>query len=321
MLSPLLKSGTITILSFGGKHMTSLVILAAGMGSRYGGLKQMEAFGQSGEVILDYSVYDAIKAGFSKVIFIIKKSLYDDFKKNIVQRMEKTIDCAIVYQDLDSLIPPDIFSKTEKKGRVKPWGTAHALLCAEKEINSSFLIINSDDFYGREAFMEMGKFLSSPFATMGALVAYRLSTTVSASGPVSRGVCSVKDGFLSSIDEQKNIEMKGKSIISSFPDGSAIKLSPDTPVSMNFWGFSPDILSYYNEYFKEFLATQTQDITAECYLPKGVDHFIKQSGLQFNVLYADSEWFGVTYKEDKATTKQNIDRLVQQGRYPANLWA
>jgi dTDP-glucose pyrophosphorylase len=300
-----------------------LVVLAAGIGSRYGGLKQMDRVGKNDEVLLDFSVYDAVKSGFEKIVFIIRHDIEKDFHELVLSRLGSKANCELAFQDLDSLIPSDIFAAAQKTGRVKPWGTAHALLCAAKNIDAPFAVINADDFYGREAFAVMGKYLSKD-AENSAIVPYQLENTLSPQGTVARGVCEVKDGFLSGVDELTSIEKKDGRIFNTSPDGSIRELLPETPVSMNFWGFLPDILPEFQKYFDDFLKSFCTDmekqIKTECFIPKAVDYFIKQEITKVKVLPANSQWFGVTYKEDRADAVKKIDTLVSSGVYPASLW-
>ena len=301
-----------------------LVVLAAGMGSRYGGLKQMDKIGKNGEVLLDYSVFDAVKSGFEKIVFIIRRDIEKDFRELVFERMGSKVKCELAFQEPDSLIPPDIFRAAQEAGRTKPWGTGHALLCAADNIDAPFTVLNADDFYGREAFAVMGKHLCSQEANTPAIVPYCLEKTLSLQGTVTRGVCGVKDGYLTAVDELFSIEKKDGRIFNTNPDGSIRELLPDTPVSMNFWGFPPSILPEFKKYFDSFLETFAADvkgqIKSECFIPKAVDYFIKQGIINVKVLSADSEWFGVTYKEDREAAIVRIDELTASGIYPASLW-
>ena len=307
-----------------------LVVLAAGMGSRYGGLKQMDKIGKNGEVLLDFSVYDAVKSGFEKIVFIIRHDIEKDFRELALARMGSKVKWELAFQDADSLIPPDIFEAAQKAGRTKPWGTGHALLCAADKIDAPFTVLNADDFYGREAFAVMCKHLSGPDADFPAIVPYRLDKTLSPQGTVARGVCKVEGGYLAGVDEltaiKKDPSAGGKDgrIFNTAPDGSVRELAPDTPVSMNFWGFSPNILTEFKKYFDDFLEDFASDIEGkiknECFIPKAVDYFIKQGIIKVKVLSADSNWFGVTYKEDREAAIKKIEDLRVSGVYPASLW-
>ena len=314
-----------------------LVVLAAGMGSRYGGLKQMDKIGKNGEVLLDYSVYDAVQSGFEKIVFIIRHDIENDFREIVLSRMETKVKCELAFQDPDSLIPSDIFRAAREAGRTKPWGTGHALLCAAENIDAPFTVINADDFYGREAFAVMGKHLlgcepqpnpkdeGSPLKTEApSIVPYRLEKTLSSQGTVARGICEVKNGYLLSVDELTAIQKKDGRIFNTAPGGSIRELIPETPVSMNFWGFTPDIMPHFQKYFDDFLNAFAADIKtqikSECFIPKAADYFIKQGICKIKVLNADSDWFGVTYKEDKEAAIKKIDELTSAGVYPERLW-
>lgn len=297
-----------------------LVVLAAGIGSRYGGIKQMEQFGKHGEVLLDYSVFDALRGGFGKAVFIIRKDIEKDFRENVLTRMEGSLTYDLAFQELDSLIPPDIFAEAKKNGRTKPWGTAHALLCAADKIDAPFAAINADDFYGREAFTVMGEFLSSPNLNEGAIVPYKLEPTLSSSGTVARGVCEIKDGYLVSIEELTAIEKKDGVIFNTASDGEKRRLESETPVSMNFLGYPNSILPKFKQYFADFIAASASELKSECYLPKASDWFIKNGYLKMRSLEANAEWFGVTYKEDRETAIKRLEELTAEGEYPAPLW-
>ncbi|MDR2543536.1 MAG: hypothetical protein LBC80_08850 [Treponema sp.] len=301
-----------------------LVVLAAGMGSRFGGLKQMEKIGRNGEVLLDYSVYDAIQSGYKKIVFIIRNDIEKDFCELVLGRMKSKIHCELAFQNSDTLIPPDIFRAAQEAGRTKPWGTGHAILCAADKIDAPFTVINADDFYGREAFVSLGKYLASSEAS-ASIVPYLLEKTLSSQGTVSRGVCEVENGYLKSVDELTAIEKKDGRIINTAADGSIRELSPKSPVSMNFWGFTPEILPELKKYFDDFLNTFASDVKAqiksECFIPKAVDSFLKQGIFKVKVINADSHWFGITYKEDKEQAIKKIDELTSAGVYPEVLWS
>jgi hypothetical protein len=297
-----------------------LVVLAAGIGSRYGGLKQMDKIGADGEALLDYAVYDALRSGFGKVVFIIRRDIEADFKDIVLARMGNKVPFELVYQEQDSLIPPAILAAAKKIGRTKPWGTAHALLCAEKTLDAPFAVLNADDFYGKEAYEVMGRYLSGA-VTEASIVPYKLEKTLSPIGTVTRGVCTVANGYLSSVDELLLIkrEPDGR-IYNTFPDGTKRELAPDTPVSLNFWGFPPSIIPAFHDYFDDFLHTHGAEPKSECYLPLAADHFIKTGKTVFKVLDADADWFGVTYKEDKEIAIHHIEALTGEGVYPRGLW-
>ena len=301
-----------------------LVVLAAGMGSRYGGLKQMDKIGKNGEVLLDYSVYDAIRSGFAKVVFIIRHDIENDFRELVLARMGSKVRWELAFQDLDTLIPADIFAGAQKAGRTKPWGTAHALLCAADKIDGPFTVLNADDFYGREAFQVIGEHLAGPAAAEPVIVPYRLDKTLSPRGTVTRGVCAISGDYLTSVDELTAIEKKDGRVFNTNPDGSIRELAPDTPVSMNFWGFPESILPEFKKYFDDFLkifaADMAGNVKSECYIPTAADHFIKNNIIKIKALRANSDWFGVTYREDREAVMHKIADLTASGVYPASLW-
>ena len=297
-----------------------LVVLAAGIGSRYGGIKQMEKFGKNGEVLLDYSVFDAMRGGFGSAVFIIRHDLEKDFRETVLARMEGKVQYELAFQELDSLIPPAIFAEAKKNGRSKPWGTAHALLCAADKIDAPFAVINADDFYGRQAFAVLGEFLSGANLKDGAMVPYKLEPTLSPVGTVARGVCEIKDGYVVSIDELIAIEKKDGVIFNTFPDGTRRDLKPDTPVSLNVFGYPVTILPKFKQYFDDFIVTSGRELKSECYLPKASDWFIKNNYLKMRAIGADSKWFGVTYKDDKEAAIKRLEVLTAEGVYPAPLW-
>jgi NDP-sugar pyrophosphorylase family protein len=301
-----------------------LVVLAAGMGSRYGGLKQMDRIGKNGEVLLDYSVFDALRSGFEKAVFIIRHDIEKDFRELVLARM-KGVSCDLAFQDLDTLIPSGVFAEAKKAGRTKPWGTTHALLCAAEKIDGPFTVLNADDFYGLEAYRAMGVYLKSESSkTEGAIVPYELQKTLSPQGTVTRGVCEIKDGYLASVDELTAIEKKDGSIFNTGPGGVRRDLAGNTPVSMNFWGFPQSIFPHLQKYFDNFLAGFAGDmegnIKSECYLPKAADWLIKEKIIRIRALRADSDWFGVTYKEDREAAVRRIETLTAGGIYPPGLW-
>jgi choline kinase len=297
-----------------------LVVLAAGIGSRYGGLKQMEKIGRNGEVLLDYSVFDALRGGFDKIVFIIRHDIEKDFRDLVLSRMEGRVNYDLAFQEMDSLIPADIYAEAKKIGRTKPWGTAHALLCAADKIDAPFSVLNSDDFYGREAFAVMGKYLGGGEVKDGAIVPYKLEPTLSPQGTVARGVCEVEGDYLKSVDELTAIEKKDGRIFNTAPDGSVRDFDTDTPVSMNFWGFPASIIPHFQKYFDEFIASSGTELKSECYLPKAADWFIRNNIIKIRSLNANSEWFGVTYKEDREIAIKRLGELTAQGVYPEALW-
>ncbi len=296
----------------------TLVILAAGMGSRYGGLKQIDPVDEEGNKIIDFSIYDAIKVGFDEVVFIIKEAIKDDFIAEVGKNVEKYVKVKYVYQELDKL--PKGFSLDPN--RVKPWGTAHALLCCKDVLTKPFCVINSDDFYGREAFDKIAYFLTSVKTDTKmhfSMVGYLLGNTLTDNGTVTRGVCKQDNGFLTDIVETKNLAADGDLV--SYKLGDTINhLTKDTLVSMNFWGLTPEIFKYLEEGFIEFL-TNTKDIlTDEFYLPIFIDTLIKSNKADVRVLSTDAKWFGVTYKEDKEEVVASIKKLKDNNVYPERLW-
>jgi hypothetical protein len=304
----------------------TLVVLAAGMGSRYGGVKQIDGIGTEGETLLDYAVYDALRSGFSDVVFIIRASIESDFRSTVLTRMGNRVRWDLAFQELDSLIPPASMASARIAGRIKPWGTAHAVLCARDTIHGPFAVINADDFYGREAFAAMGSFLSSTrkdaagLVPFGALVPYRLDRTLSSSGTVARGICRIENGELVDIKEQTAIQRKDGIISAELPSGKHVELAPDAPVSMNIWGFQQSALDSIESFFLRFLADNADQPKAEAYIPSAVDYMIKQGSLRVRALEADSEWFGMTYREDRDDAVNRIRELVAVGRYPKALW-
>ena len=285
-------------------HAT-LVVMAAGMGSRFGGLKQVEPVGPNGEAILDFSVYDAKRAGFDKVVFIIKKQIEEEFKTLVGQRIEKTIDVEYVFQETDKL--PEGFVCPET--RQKPWGTGHAILCCKGVVNEPFAVVNADDYYGVSGFQSIYNHLMNNDSYC--MVGFRLSNTVTENGTVSRGVCEIEDGMLRSVTEHTKIGPDGTSAI----NGGEIKLPMDTLVSMNMWGFKPDIFEYLEADFIEFLKENLNSEKGEFFLPFVVDGLIRAGEKQVAVLATEDKWYGVTYKEDKEQVVSAIKALVNDGVY------
>ena len=285
----------------------TLVVMAAGMGSRFGGLKQIEPVGKNNEVLLDFSVYDAVKAGFTKVVFVIKHAIEKDFKAIIGKRIEKMVKVEYVFQENDVL--PENFVCPED--RVKPWGTAHAILCCKDVVKEPFAVVNADDFYGRSAFKKIADFLKNETKDY-CMVGFRLVNTLTENGYVSRGVCEIKDNKLSSVTERtKIVDCKYTE-----DDGESwTPMSPDTVVSMNLWGFMPDIFGYIEDGFKEFLSKNINVPKSEYYLPSVVSSLIEKGEKQVEVLIAEDKWYGVTYKEDKQNVVEAIGAMVDAGMY------
>jgi hypothetical protein len=300
-----------------------LVIMAAGMGSRYGGLKQIDAVDEQGHVIIDFSIFDAIKAGFRKVIFIIKKEIEEDFKKVIAKCTDHIDTVEFIYQEVTAVLE----SYSVPEGRVKPWGTGHAILCCKEKIMGPFAVINADDFYGREAFTKIYEFLSSDTESQKgqyAMVGYQLKNTLTEHGSVARGVCDVnKEGFLTKITEITKIEKLPEG--ARYYDNEKDKwegISTDSTVSMNLWGFHADIMEELEKEFNLFLKTEVSDnpFKSEFFLPTVVQHMIETQKAKVKVLHSKDQWFGVTYKEDKEAVLREIAKLKKQGVYPENLW-
>lgn len=303
-------------------HMKpTLLILAAGMGSRYGGLKQLDAMGPSGEVVLDYSVFDAIRAGFGKVVFVIRRDFEEQFRTQVGAKFKDRIQVEYAFQDINDL--PEGFTLPE--GRTKPWGTAHALLSAESVVKEPFLMINADDFYGRDAYAKIAANLTAVRPDDGkshySMVGFYLKNTLSDHGSVSRGVCTRgADGMLSSVVEMTKIFKTATGAENRETEPPAA-LTGDEVVSMNFFGFTPDIFGHLRKAFTEFLSVHGQDLKAECYVPKQVDDLIQGGQADVTVLESNDSWFGVTYPEDKEDVVASIRALVAAGAYPESLWA
>ena len=295
----------------------TLLILAAGIGSRYGGVKQMDKIGPSGESIIDYSVFDAIRAGFGKVVFVLNPKIEKDFKAIYEQRLSGKIETAYVLQELHN-IPVDVSFSPE---RVRPWGTGHAVLAAKEVINTPFAVINADDFYGRQAFEVLGDFLSqlNNDETRYAMVGYQLKNTLSESGSVSRGICSTKEGLLADVVERTKIYRTDSQIVYE-ENGQVIPIAGDSLVSMNFWGFTPKYFAQSETWFVEFIRENARQLKAEFYIPYVVNKLITQGDANVRVLGSHDRWFGVTYKEDKAVTIARVQQMVRKGRYPKSLW-
>jgi choline kinase len=295
----------------------TLLILAAGMASRYGSMKQIQSFGPGGETIMDYSIYDAIRAGFGKVVFIIREDFAEDFKEIFEPKLKGRIATEYVYQDLRSFIG----EYQVPAERTKPWGTAHAVLCAKDAVKEPFAVINADDFYGRDAFEKASKFLTTEVREdLYAIIGYELIKTLSDHGTVSRGVCEVDEqGYLVSIAERTKVGSEGGKIIYE-ENGQKHELSSQAKVSMNFWCFHPSVFGMTQQAFHEFLAKSASDPKAEFFIPIIGDHLVRTGLGRIKVIPTGSQWFGVTYKEDAPEVKANLEHLVHQGEYPPRLW-
>ena len=319
------------------------MVLAAGMGSRYGGLKQLDGLGPNGETIMDYSIYDAYKAGFGKVVFVIRQLFEKEFKEAILSKYENVIPVEVVFQELSNL--PDGYAldpNREKpwgtnhavmmgkipegfevpEGREKPWGTTHALLACQGVVNEPFAIINADDFYGRASYEVLAKKLTELAGQENhyCMVGYRLKNTLSESGAVARGVCESDDkGFLKTVTERTHIERKDGQI--QYKEGEVWTVVPEeAPVSMNMWGFTPDYFKHSDAYFAEFLDNNKANLKAEYFIPYVIDKLIQGQVADVEVLDTPAKWFGVTYAEDRASVVAKIEDLVKSGVYPSHLW-
>ena len=297
----------------------TLFILAAGMGSRYGGLKQLDGLGPNGETIMDYSVFDAMRAGFGKVVFVIRKDFEEDFRRVVLSKYADHVPCEVCFQGIDCL--PEGFTRNPE--RTKPWGTNHAVLMAKDLIHEPFMVINADDFYGKASFEVMAKFLLDVNGQQGkyCMAGYRVGNTLSEHGTVSRGVCATdKMGFLTDVVERTAIESKNGHIV--FPDenGNEVEIPFDTPVSMNMWGFTPEYFEYTEEAFKEFLKVSGQELKTEFYIPTLVNDLIKAGKATCQVLDTPAKWFGVTYADDRQMVVDKIQALVEAGVYPNKLF-
>lgn len=299
----------------------TLVILAAGMGSRFGGLKQIEPIDEYGHFIIDYSIYDAIREGFTKVVFIIKRENYDIFRETIGKRIEKKIEVEYVFQEIDNL--PEGYSVPE--GRIKPWGTAHAILCAKDKVDENFAIINADDFYGRDAYHVISKFMKNNNTHDNilryAMAGYKVKNTLTENGSVKRGVCEEENGYLTNIIECKVEKVDSEIIATPLEGGNSFKVLEDAPVSMNMFAFTKDIFKYLEEGFPLFLDKHKEDIdTCEYLIPLVVFEEIKNKIATVEVLKTNAIWQGITYKEDKEKVVKEIKKLVDNNEYPKDLW-
>ena len=293
----------------------TLLILAAGMGSRFGGLKQMEPMGPNGEFIIDYSVYDAKKAGFNKIVFVIKEEMYEDFKKTIGKRVEDKIDVEYVFQKMED-VPVNVDFE-----RVKPWGTGHAILECKNAINEPFAIINADDFYGRNSFVKAYQFLSDEINDKEfGLIGYRACNTITENGSVKRGVCEIENGVLTGINESSIEKVDEHIHCRSLVDGEEYDVELNRLVSMNMLLFTPKIFDYLENDFVSFLNNIKDKEKDEFLIPEVVDLHIKSGDISVKVIETDSVWYGVTYKEDKDSVKNAINKLIDNGEYNKNLW-
>jgi hypothetical protein len=294
----------------------TLLVLAAGMGSRYGGLKQIDPVGPGGETIIDYSIYDALRAGFGKLVFVIRKDIEAQFKEIIGARFEKRVAVDYVFQELDKL-PPGF---SIPAGRTKPWGTTHAILMAADAVKEPFAAINADDFYGRQAYQLLAQHLTSGSPDY-AMVGFILRNTLSNFGSVARGVCRV-DGndFLQSVEELTKIEPDGGGAKNTDDAGKLTKLTGDEAVSMNFWGFTPALFPQLQTHFQTFLTAKGGELKSECYIPSTIGDLVTTGQARVKVLRTNDSWFGVTYREDRPRVVESVRKLIQRGDYPERLW-
>ncbi len=297
----------------------TLFVLAAGMGSRYGGLKQLDGVGPKGETIMDYSIYDAVNAGFGKLVFVIRKSFEEDFRDKIVKKYEKRIPVELVFQEPNNL--PEGFKVNPE--RVKPWGTNHAVMMGRDVIMEPFAVINADDFYGRESFKVLADFLSTLDNSKNkyCMVGYRIGNTLSESGTVARGVCETDENDnLTGVVERTQVKRVSGKVSYIDDNGDWIAVDDNTPVSMNMWGFTPDYFKYSDDYFIKFLRENQDNIKAEFFIPLLVNQLIVNKTVTVKVLDTPSKWFGVTYADDRPGVVSKLQKLSENGTYPTPLW-
>jgi choline kinase len=296
-----------------------LVVLAAGIGSRYGGVKQIDSVGRHNETLLDYATYDARKCGYGAVVYIIRKDIEKDFRERFFDRVAKNFDASYVFQSPEQFLTDAQFAASAN--RKKPWGTVHAVLCAKDAVKAPFTVINADDYYGRSAFETMGAYLSgiANDSTEHAMVGYILGNTMSRSGTVSRGVCQVQDAYLVAMQEQTRIGYEGDSIVSLIDD-KKITLSGNESVSMNFFGFSPAVFDQFEEFFRVFIEKNAASEKAEALLPEAASILVARGKGKIRFFSSREMWFGMTYPDDRAIVRAEIDKKIKSGYYPALLW-
>ena len=296
----------------------TLLVLAAGMGTRYGGNKQLDEVGPSGETIIDYSIYDAIRAGFGKIVFVIRRDIEGQVKERFVERLKGKIEVDYVFQEITDL-PAGVKVSDERQ---KPWGTSHAILVTEKKIHEPFGVINADDYYGVESFKILKEFLiNDKEPTRYCIVGYKLGNTLSDHGHVNRGVCKAgSDGYLSHIAEIRQIEKVSDGAKAPGPDGTTINFTGNEIVSMNLWGFKPTCYSFLGKEFRNFLDTRGMDPKSELDIPTSIDKFVKSGEVSIKILMSNERWFGVTYREDKPFVVDSIGKMIREGVYPARIY-
>ena len=300
------------------KNKPTLVILAAGIGSRYGGLKQLDSFSPEGDTIIDFSIYDALQAGFGKFVFIIRKNIEEEFKKAFNKKLAGKAEVRYVFQEIE-YVP----EKYQNKARKKPWGTGHALLMAKDTVKENFAIINADDFYGKEAFEIMAKELAEKDKESYdfSMMAYLLKNTISKHGFVSRGECQVNENdYLTDVTERTHIEIRNNQLIRKDENGVSVLIDENTIVSMNFWGFTPKCFEFGEALFEKFLESNKDNLKAEFYIPLVVNEILKSGIASVKVLKSNAKWFGVTYQKDKKVVQREIEKLRNQNVYPSKLW-
>lgn len=297
----------------------TLLVLAAGMGSRYGGVKQIDSVGKNGECLLDFAAYDARESGFGKVVYIIRKDIEKDFREKLFDRVARNMDAEYVFQEPHALLTEEEIGRSAE--RTKPWGTMHAVLCAEKALNTPFAVINSDDYYGRDAFKTLGSYLSSidPMCREHAMVGYVLGNTLSPSGTVSRGVCTVKDGYLESIVENTKIGCRDGKIISEL-DGKDIVLTGNEWVSMNLFAFSMKAFEEFHVYWEGFKKTSLDKPKSEALLPVAASDIVSHGEGKIKFFTSTERWFGMTYPEDREIVKTELSKKIAEGYYPEKIW-
>ncbi len=298
----------------------TLLVMAAGLGSRYGGIKQIDPVGAHGETLLDYSTYDAFRSGYDKVVYIIRPDIEKDFRERLFDRVARNVNAEYVFQTHDSLLNEKQIGLSVQ--RTKPWGTAHAILCAKDAIKAPFTVINADDYYGLEAYRILGSYLNTvnPDSTEHAMVGYLLKNTMSPMGSVSRGICEMASAnVLKTMREHTKIEYADGGIVSHLPEGD-VRLTGEENVSMNFFGFTPAIFDYMQEYFDEFIKENVSEPKTECLLPNCVGKMVADGLGTVKVFSTVEKWFGMTYKEDRETVKKSLAEKTKNGIYPIRLW-